>query len=117
MKGVLSTLYGSDGVSPFAPCTVQNERSAAPGCTMEALAQGLNKEMAIMDRNSTTSATTMVPATMVAACARSPSVAPAAVHTIVSQCLVLYCFGTPCVYTRCLLKILVTSLWIADNLA
>ena len=61
---------GGNAVSS-APCTVQNERSVAPGATMEV--QG------------TTSATTVATVAMAAVSASIPTVAPAAVHTTVSK--------------------------------
>ena len=54
----------------------------------------------LMERSSTTSVTTMVPATMEAVCVKIPSVAPAAASTIVSMPTAVYC--------RLMLSVLIT---------
>ena len=54
----------------------------------------------LMERSSTTSVTTMVPATMEAVCVKIPSVAPAAASTTVSMPTAVYC--------RLMLSVLIT---------
>ena len=61
-------------VHPFATCTLQSERSVAPGVAM-----------VTMDRWWITSATMADPASTTAVCASIPSVVPAVVHTTVSH--------------------------------